>query len=131
MSEDNLVTWDELRVDYNKTKKQRVPWGDKEVEIEFRNIPWERYNQITLEVVKENKGSPVLQNKALQDKLLKELIVSVAGRKCDAQFWHEVDWKFIEALRIAIFGSDIGMLYDEELLKNLVRELVERTKDTD
>jgi len=131
MGEDkNMLTWDELKVDYTKTEKIEIPWNGKTVELEIRNIPWGRFNQISTEVAKETQESPTLYNKLLQEKLMREMFVRMAGRVCDEQFWNEVDWKIIEAIRTAMFGPERNALYDEKLLKNLVRELVEQIADT-
>lgn len=129
--EHNYITWDDLKVDYHKITKTTITWNGKLVEVETRNIPWGRFNQISVEASKETADDPQSYNRVLQEKLMKEMFVRIAGRECDEQFWNEVDWKIIEAIRIAMFGPDRQLLYDEKLLKNLVRELLEQIESTD
>ena len=97
-----------------------VIWDSKKWHVKYHDIPWERYNQLTVQAMNDTAKNPKDYIRRKQELLLREMIVEIAGIRVDSAYWNSIHWTFGEALREQVFGDRGEINVTEELLKNLM-----------
>jgi len=128
-----LFDTSELFVNMNEPKFEtaELKWntedGPRLVKVKYKSIPWALYNQLVKEAFIETANDSEEFERVKQMKILKHMVVEVAGKPMTEDMWASLDHRFGEALRMMFFQNTGEFRIPKEVLKNLMMELRQET----
>ena len=127
-----VVDLSQLYARPNVEQEDEMEWNNMLIKFKFKKMSWPRYNQIVTESLDETSDKPDLYERLKQEKVMKEMIVEIAGTRMEGEgAWLQLDSAFCETLRKAMFDGTGEMRVSGAMLKNLIPNLEEQIGSTE